>query len=61
MYCRVLNLLLHEELFPATVAGYDYQISVSEKGITIELNGFNEKLPVSIYAKCALELINIKP
>ncbi|KYQ54446.1 Nardilysin [Trachymyrmex zeteki] len=46
MYCRVLNLLLHEELFPATVAGYDYQISVSEKGITIELNGFNEKLPL---------------
>ncbi|KYN03878.1 Nardilysin [Cyphomyrmex costatus] len=46
MYCNVLKLLLIEELYPAIVAGFDYYINVSEKGITIKMNGFNEKLPL---------------
>jgi len=56
MYCNVLKLLLIEELYPAIAAGFDYNISVSEKGITIKMNGFNEKLPVSICSKRTLEL-----
>ncbi|KAL6268113.1 hypothetical protein P5V15_001204 [Pogonomyrmex californicus] len=46
MYCNVLKLLLVEELYPAIAAGFDYNISDSEKGITIKMNGFNEKLPL---------------
>jgi len=58
MYCNVLKLLLIEELYPAIAAGFNYNISVSEKGITIKMNGFNEKLPVS-HSKRALEIVNI--
>ncbi|XP_011685956.1 PREDICTED: nardilysin-like [Wasmannia auropunctata] len=50
MYCNVLKLLLIEELYPAIAAGFDYSISVSEKGITIKMNGFNEKLPLLLMA-----------
>ncbi|XP_071572686.1 nardilysin [Temnothorax nylanderi] len=46
MYCNVLKLLLIEELYPAIAVGFDYIISSSEKGITIKINGFNEKLPL---------------
>jgi len=47
LYVNVLKLLLVEELYSATVAGLNYSISASEKGITIKLDGFHEKLPVS--------------
>ncbi|XP_018360056.1 PREDICTED: nardilysin-like isoform X1 [Trachymyrmex cornetzi] len=50
MYCNVLKLLLIEELYPAIAAGFNYNISVSEKGITIKMNGFNEKLPLLLMA-----------
>lgn len=56
MYCNVLKLLLVEELYPAIAAGFDYNISASEKGITIKMNGFNEKLPVSISSKYVSKL-----
>ncbi|EGI61952.1 Nardilysin, partial [Acromyrmex echinatior] len=45
MYCRVLNLLLFEELYPAVVAGFEYYIYTNERGIIIKINGFTEKLP----------------
>jgi len=57
MYCNVLKLLLIEELYPAIAAGFDYSIGVSEKGITIKMNGFNEKLPVSMF-KAYVGIIN---
>ncbi|XP_012524901.1 nardilysin isoform X2 [Monomorium pharaonis] len=50
MYCNVLKLLLIEELYPAIAAGFDYNISASEKGITIKMNGFNEKLSLLLMA-----------
>ncbi|KYQ51364.1 Nardilysin [Trachymyrmex zeteki] len=45
IYCRALKLLLFEELYPAVVAGFEYHISTSDKGIIIKMNGFIEKLP----------------
>ncbi|KAG5344915.1 NRDC protein, partial [Acromyrmex heyeri] len=45
MYCRALNLLLFEELYPAVVAGFEYYIYTNDKGIIIKINGFTEKLP----------------
>lgn len=48
IYCRALKLLLFEELYPAVVAGFEYHISTSDKGIIIKMNGFIEKLPVSM-------------
>jgi len=50
MYCNVLKYLLIEELHPAVRAGFDYIIDVSEDavGITIQMSGFGEKLPVGI-------------
>ncbi|KAG5328999.1 NRDC protein, partial [Acromyrmex heyeri] len=48
MYCNVLKYLLIEELHPAVTAGFDYDIDVSEEaiGITIQMSGFGQKLPI---------------
>ncbi|KYM98612.1 Nardilysin [Cyphomyrmex costatus] len=46
IYCNVLSYLLEEELYPATIAGLHYEIKNAEKGITIKINGFNEKMPL---------------
>ncbi|KAG5337867.1 NRDC protein, partial [Acromyrmex heyeri] len=48
MYCNVLKYLLLEELHPAVMAGFDYEIDVNEEatGITIQISGFNENLPL---------------
>lgn len=48
LYINVLKLLLVEELYPATAAGFNHQIGTSEVGIIVSVDGFNEKLPVSI-------------
>ncbi|KAG5331288.1 NRDC protein, partial [Acromyrmex charruanus] len=60
MYCNVLKYLLTEELNPAIRVGFDYDIDVSEEaiGITIQMSGFGQKLPVDIYAlNCVGEVI----
>ncbi|KYN41201.1 Nardilysin [Trachymyrmex septentrionalis] len=44
MYCDVLKQILKTELFPVAKAEIEYDIAVSETGIIIEMNGFNEKL-----------------
>jgi len=53
MYCNVLKYLLLEELHPAVMAGFGYKIDVNEEatGITIQISGFDENLPVSIRLK----------
>lgn len=55
LYITVLRLLLVEELYPATVANLNYDITASEKGMTIKVNGFNEKIPVSVTVQSAGE------
>ncbi|KYQ60318.1 Nardilysin, partial [Trachymyrmex zeteki] len=44
MYCNVLKRILRTKLFPVVKAEIEYDITVSEIGIVIETNGFNEKL-----------------
>ncbi|KYN45436.1 Nardilysin [Trachymyrmex septentrionalis] len=60
MYCSVLKYLLVEELHPAVTAGYDYGIDVSAEdiGITIQMSGFGEKLPIllKIITNCIIHL-----
>jgi len=53
MYCTVLKYLLNEKLHSAVTAGFNYTINVSKEatGIIIQLNGFDEKVSVSIRLK----------
>ncbi|KAG5324883.1 NRDC protein, partial [Pseudoatta argentina] len=44
MYCNVLKQILTVELFPSVKVEIEYDISVSETSIIIEINGFKEKL-----------------
>ncbi|KYQ58485.1 Nardilysin, partial [Trachymyrmex zeteki] len=57
IYCRVLTLLLFDELYPALLARFECKISISEKGIVIKINGFNEKLHLLLItiAKCIVD------
>ena len=56
MYCRLLEQLLAEELYPALQVGFKYDISVNRNGFILKIRGLNETLPVSIRSKCVLEL-----
>ncbi|KYM98610.1 Nardilysin [Cyphomyrmex costatus] len=47
LYCEILKLLVMEELYPATIAGYSYDINVNTKGITIEISGYMPRLMLS--------------
>ncbi|KAL6431065.1 hypothetical protein ACFW04_007066 [Cataglyphis niger] len=49
LYCNVLKLLLVEEIYPAVAAGFNFNIYVSERGIKMKFNGFNEKLPLLVF------------
>lgn len=47
LFLAMLNQLLVETLYPATVAELNHDIYPKEKGIMLKVNGFNQKLPVS--------------
>ncbi|XP_018339275.1 PREDICTED: nardilysin-like [Trachymyrmex septentrionalis] len=46
MYCNVIKYQLLEELHPAVMAGFGYEIDVNEEdiGIIIQISGFNENI-----------------
>lgn len=44
LYGMLINFYVSEDLYPATVAGLNYSLSVSEKGLMLTVNGYNEKL-----------------
>lgn len=48
LFIEILKQLLVEELYPATAAELKHQMYTGQKGIVVKVNGFNEKLPVSI-------------
>jgi len=56
MYCNVIKYLLLDELYPAIMAGFSYEIDVNEEdtGIIIQVSGFNENLSVSLCLKRVL-------
>ncbi|XP_017752516.1 PREDICTED: nardilysin-like isoform X2 [Eufriesea mexicana] len=46
LFVAILNQLLVETLYPATVAELNHDIYTDEKGIMLKVNGFNQKLPL---------------
>ena len=44
-----LNDILLEKLYNAACAGINYNIIGSERGVLIKVNGFSQKVPVSIF------------
>ncbi|KAG5339105.1 NRDC protein, partial [Acromyrmex heyeri] len=46
MYCRLLEQLLAEELYPALQVGFKYDMSVNRNGFTLKIRGLNETLPL---------------
>jgi len=55
MYCKLLEQLLTEKLYPALLAGFKYVIGFLLNGFTLKISGLNETLPVSIRSKCLRE------
>jgi secreted Zn-dependent insulinase-like peptidase len=47
-YITLLELQLNEEVFPAKMALFSCGISNGDKGITLSLSGYNQKLHVGI-------------
>lgn len=47
MFAVFLSMNLAEEGYPAQIAELTYSILSCERGICINLTGYNEKLPVS--------------
>ena len=56
IYCELWKPILAEELYPASLAGFIYDINILNNGFTLKIRGLNETLPVSIRSKCAFEL-----
>ncbi|XP_017877300.1 nardilysin-like [Ceratina calcarata] len=58
LFVVVLKYLLEETLYPALVAELHHEIDTTEKGIIINVNGFNQKLPLVLMnvAKCLKEI-----
>ncbi|KAM7347169.1 nardilysin-like isoform 1-T3 [Cochliomyia hominivorax] len=48
LYLDLVQYYLVEELYPATVAGINYQIFCTEKGVVMSVDGYNEKLHLVI-------------
>ncbi|XP_076299943.1 nardilysin [Lasioglossum baleicum] len=49
LYISILNHLLEEELFPAVDACLGCEIYTGDKGIIVEVNGFNQKVPLLLF------------
>lgn len=43
----LLKQLLNEDLYDAAAAELNYEVQTNDKGITVKVYGFNQKLPVS--------------
>ncbi|CAK9817833.1 Nrdc [Anthophora plagiata] len=50
LYVTLLQLLLVEVLYPATVASLSHEIHSIDLGIVLSVNGFNQKLPLLLVA-----------
>ncbi|ALC48866.1 CG2025 [Drosophila busckii] len=50
LYEELVKFHVSEELYPATSAGLNYNFNVSEKGIILQLRGYNEKLHLLVDA-----------
>ncbi|XP_052564795.1 nardilysin isoform X2 [Culex pipiens pallens] len=48
LYSSMLKFQIAEDLYPASVAGLNYEIYAAEKGIVLKVDGYNEKLPIIV-------------
>lgn len=48
IFVTILSIQLSEEAYPASLAELSYSIAAKDRGIIIKVEGYNEKLPVSI-------------
>uniref|UniRef100_A0A182T8N9 Nardilysin n=1 Tax=Anopheles maculatus TaxID=74869 RepID=A0A182T8N9_9DIPT len=45
-FVSMVKFQLAEELYPAEVAGLNYDLYPAEKGVVLKIDGYNEKLPI---------------
>lgn len=50
LYEELVKFHVSEDLYPATSAGYSYTFSVSEKGLILQVRGYNEKIHLLVEA-----------
>lgn len=50
LYAELINIHVSEELYPATIAGLNYELSAGQKGLILEVNGYTEKLHLLVEA-----------
>ncbi|XP_058457946.1 nardilysin-like isoform X2 [Malaya genurostris] len=48
LYTSMLKFQIAEDLYPASVAGLDYEIYASEKGIVLKVDGYNQKISIVV-------------
>lgn len=49
MFVAFVIINLAEEGYPAQIAELSYSLVPCEKGISLKVSGYNEKLPVSLF------------
>uniref|UniRef100_A0A182KE27 Nardilysin n=1 Tax=Anopheles christyi TaxID=43041 RepID=A0A182KE27_9DIPT len=45
-FASIIKFQIAEELYPAEVAGLNYELYSAEKGLVLKIDGYNEKLPI---------------
>lgn len=48
IFVEILKQLLVEDLYDASAAELNFQIHTNDKGLTVKVYGFNQKLHVSV-------------
>lgn len=48
LYSSMLKFQIAEDMYPASVAGLNYELYAAEKGIVLKVDGYNEKLPIIV-------------
>ncbi|XP_040164052.1 nardilysin-like isoform X2 [Anopheles arabiensis] len=46
LFASIIKYQIAEELYPAEVAGLNYELYSAEKGFVLKIDGYNEKLPI---------------
>uniref|UniRef100_A0A182M321 Nardilysin n=1 Tax=Anopheles culicifacies TaxID=139723 RepID=A0A182M321_9DIPT len=47
-FISMVKFQIAEELYPAEVAGLNYELYPAEKGLVLKIDGYNEKLPIIV-------------
>ncbi|XP_052871665.1 insulin-degrading enzyme-like, partial [Anopheles cruzii] len=47
-FASMVKFQIAEELYPAEVAGLNYELYSAEKGLLLKVDGYNEKLPIIV-------------